>query len=1439
MTVAGGFAAPAAANHDTSTGGQFPEECEGPGFNDTPQLPDSPWQVHDPCRPQPPAVDPGEPTIPDPPEDATVLIGDGENGSISLDDWNNASSWTVEDGYVTVGDEFITSKQSFGDGHYHVEWRVPTSVTGSSQTPGNSGFFLASRYEIQVLNNYENPTYADGYAGSVYGQHPPLVNASRPKGEWQTYDVIWRAPRFADDGSLESPGVVTVFWNDVLVQAQTVLNGPTVYQDVAEYSQHPVEAPIQIQDHGQPVQFRNVWYAPEPSPASVLEFGGDQLTVENGATSTIQASAVNEYSSEMTAGDVTLTPQSGSEVTVTPKQGTSFDSLAPGASQSMSWEVTRPSADSGPHLLNAAASFTVGGEQKTVDFQVPVYPQPTYDPPLEDVPLDQTQVASMSNGMKIDVAPDGRVFFTTRGKGFSTRYPEEPTGTARIGVYHPDTGETTTALEKEVHAGIEDGGQGIVFDPNFEENGWVYFFYSPSNHVIADNDEELQSLDTYQQSPSEAEQGPQPYNLVSRFTVEGDTIDPESETEIIRIPSQRERCCHVGGALSFDLDGNLLITTGDDTDPFESSGYAPIDERDGRKYFDAQRTSANTNDLRGSLLRITPKDDGGYTVPDGNLFTGEEYAQAREDGLVKTEIYAMGFRNPFTMTVDEETGIPYIGDYGPDAGEWNPDRGPLGITEIARVDEPGFYGWPYFTGMNIPYKDYNFATGESGDPFNPDSPTNDSPNNDGLTELPPAQPAAITTPYNWDELLDAPDYADEYVPDEIPYTLNNTDAPETGAPMAGEIYRYEDSYDPEVALPQSYDGVQIFMDYNSGWLKTAQYGPNGEVESIGSFGETLSVSSPMNLHTAPDGSLYLLDYPNALYHLTRGEPQSEVEPISAPFGYDAGGGLLNGTVTIDGLEYVADSPAVRVSNQGGNSPAQFPDLEIEGTDHDDLYRTEQWGENLSYEVAIENGTYDVTLYFAEGAFENEGARVFNVSVEGQQVISELDLVAEVGYATAYTKTVEGVGVTDGSLSITMSDPVENSKISGFAIRPTEVEVPTEGLVGQWKFNEENIDGDTVMDASGNEHAGTIVGGVTTGIDAPSIPGDAAEFNGEDGTVLVSDDGDALDPTGYTVSTWIKSDDVGQYGAPLGKSGSMWAGFDGDGATPRFDPDDNFDTGAFLADTGVADGEWHHLVYRHDAEAGTASIYIDGRLAGSSDSAGASAASDAPLGIGSKSNEADWISGLLADVRLYDRPLSGSEVLGLYQYEGDTGGGPGENTFELGGRTSGWVGQAPSSIEGTTNPTLEMTAGEEYTVTWENLDGVPHDFKILDSQGNEIVGTETITEQGATASVTFTATENMAEYYCSIHPTRMRGDVSVDGGGGGGLSPVVGDAPPTDPNGDGLYEDVNGDGEVTYADVVDLFENFDSAAVQNNPEAFDFNGNGRLDFDDVITLFRSL
>lgn len=220
------------------------------------------WEIHDTTRTQPPVVDPGPPgeMSSSAPADATVLFG-GE----TLEAWEHpdgdAPGWTVQNGAMEVepGSGSLQTKEGFGDMQLHLEWRAPTPPTGDGQNRGNSGVFLMGRYEVQVLDSYENTTYPDGQAAALYGQYPPLVNAMRPPGEWQTYDIIFRRPRFDEDGSVVTPARATVFHNGILVQDHVELTGPTGHYDRPPYESHAPRAPLQLQDHGDRVRFRNIW----------------------------------------------------------------------------------------------------------------------------------------------------------------------------------------------------------------------------------------------------------------------------------------------------------------------------------------------------------------------------------------------------------------------------------------------------------------------------------------------------------------------------------------------------------------------------------------------------------------------------------------------------------------------------------------------------------------------------------------------------------------------------------------------------------------------------------------------------------------------------------------------------------------------------------------------------------------------------------------------------------------------------------------------------------------------------------------------------------------------------------------------------------------------------------------------------------------------------
>lgn len=240
------------------------------GYTDTPMLPGNKWHVHDPNRPQPKLVTPGTFSTNEapgkPPSDAIVLF-DGKNLSKWQANNGQPSGWMLENGAMVVppkgtpnGGE-IGTKESFGDMQLHIEWSAPTEIKGSGQGRGNSGVFLMGRYELQVVDSWNNPTYPDGQAGAIYAQQPPMVNAMRPPGEWQIYDVIWTAPRFKD-GKLESPAYITVMHNGIVVQNHTALIGGATHRNLATYSPHEPTGPLRLQDHGDRVRFRNIWVRP-------------------------------------------------------------------------------------------------------------------------------------------------------------------------------------------------------------------------------------------------------------------------------------------------------------------------------------------------------------------------------------------------------------------------------------------------------------------------------------------------------------------------------------------------------------------------------------------------------------------------------------------------------------------------------------------------------------------------------------------------------------------------------------------------------------------------------------------------------------------------------------------------------------------------------------------------------------------------------------------------------------------------------------------------------------------------------------------------------------------------------------------------------------------------------------------------------------------------
>ena len=387
--------------------------------------------------------------------------------------------------------------------------------------------------------------------------------------------------------------------------------------------------------------------------------------------------------------------------------------------------------------------------------------------------------------MEIAVVEGGRVFIAER------------TGTVKL--FDPETRKTDSVLTLEVAKrrgafARECGLLGIAAHPRFQENAWVYLFYSAP--------------------------GKEGKQRISRFTFVKDKLDASSEKIVLEFANDRDRgACHEGGSMAFGPEGNLYLSTGDNTNPFESNGYGPIDERAERRWFDAQRSSANPNDLRGKIIRIKPTDDGGYDVPVGNLFPKGEKG-------TRPEIYAMGCRNPFRISVDQGSGDLFWGEVGPDSGR-DGDRGPQGYCEINRAATAGYYGWPYFVADNKAYADFDFKSRKVGEKFDAENPRNESPNNSGKAELPPAR-----TPIHF--------------------------YPRSCA-MAGPVYRPKGKM-PVGAFSGHYAGKLFFYDWNRGWFKTLRFDEEGKVAEITNFLGHRKFTRPMDVEFGVDGRMYILEY---------------------------------------------------------------------------------------------------------------------------------------------------------------------------------------------------------------------------------------------------------------------------------------------------------------------------------------------------------------------------------------------------------------------------------------------------------------------------------------------------------------------------------------------------------------------------------------------------
>jgi cytochrome c len=364
-----------------------------------------------------------------------------------------------------------------------------------------------------------------------------------------------------------------------------------------------------------------------------------------------------------------------------------------------------------------------------------------------------------------------------------------------------------TIAHFNVYSGIEDGLLGVAADPQFAQNHWVYFYYGLA--------------------------GERNVSQLVRMELKGTELIASSKKILLEIPTQRTYCCHSAGYITFGADGLLYLSVGDNTNAEEIEGHNPTDERPGRSLADGQGTSANSNDYRGKILRIRPLPDGTYAIPDGNLFP-------KDGSKGKPEIYVMGCRNPFRVSVDPKNGYVYWGDVGPDT-QVPAEEGTMSYDEINQARKPGFFGYPYFLGANEAFPKYDFATKKEGPKQDPAHPVNLSPNNTGVRELPPAQPAFI-----W--------YGKG--PSKRWPLVGKGGA----SAMAGPVYYSDRFKNAAYRLPEYYNGKLFIYEWIRHWMMAVTLDEEGNYVSMEPFLPQLNVVAPIDMQFASDGAIYLLAY---------------------------------------------------------------------------------------------------------------------------------------------------------------------------------------------------------------------------------------------------------------------------------------------------------------------------------------------------------------------------------------------------------------------------------------------------------------------------------------------------------------------------------------------------------------------------------------------------
>jgi cytochrome c len=470
-------------------------------------------------------------------------------------------------------------------------------------------------------------------------------------------------------------------------------------------------------------------------------------------------------------------------------------------------------------------------------------------------PVVLTAEGALDEPMMFQVAEDNSVFIIER-KGALKKL-------------EPRTGSVKTIATFSVYTKNEQGLIGVALDPDFTTNHWIYLQYAPLDEKVF---------------------------KLARYELAGDKLVKGSEKILLTIPVDREHTSHTGGGMAWDKDKNLYLTVGNNTG---NRLTAQTDERPGFSHLDDQRGAANTNDLRGKILRIHPEANGTYTIPPGNLFP---------EGTAKTrpEIYTMGHRNVWRVSVDSKTGWIYWGEIGPDQDN-DSEAGPRGYDEQNQAKGPGFFGWPYFIADNLPIPKYDFINNKVGEKLDPARPVNTSPNNTGLKELPPAQPALIYYPYA--------------VSEKFPLVGSSS-----RCAIGGPVYHRSDFKTPERAFPGYYEDKWLMADYSRFWIMAVTLDEKGNYKSMERFAPHYNPVQPLDIKFGPTGDLYVLEYGSNTV-------RSSIESRLVRIEYNAGN----------------RKPVVQVSatRRGGGVPFQTQLLSKGTVDYDQ--------DKLTYEWRVEGG----------------------------------------------------------------------------------------------------------------------------------------------------------------------------------------------------------------------------------------------------------------------------------------------------------------------------------------------------------------------------------------------------------------------------------------------------------------------------------------------------